>query len=205
MDSVLDYKNFEVIKTEFSRKKLRKGIRLLCVFGCGAGEVIYATKDDKVYGFGRNRFGGLGLGSLQEHITSPALNNTLSDKQIANIFCGFEHWIALTGEGRCYSWGHNHFGQLGIGTLESTQTPRLIKALKNVEVIDISCGGFYNLALSRDGLVYGWGHNQFGQLGDCSFECVTIPKLLHLEEDIASLSCGIKHSLALTVSGRVYV
>ena len=205
MDNVLDYKNFEVLKTEFIRKKFRKSIRLLCVFGCGAGEVIFATKDDNVYGFGRNRFGGLGLGTLKEHITSPTLNTTLSHKKIANIFCGFEHWIALTADGRCYSWGHNELGQLGHGSIESSQTPRLIKKLKNLEVVDISCGGFYNLVLTSDGGVYGWGHNQFGQLGDGTFESVTIPKQLYFDDEIASLSCGIKHSMALTVNGRVFV
>ena len=205
MDNVFDYNNFEVLKTELSRKKLRKAIRLLCVFGCGAGEVIFATKDDKVYGFGRNRFGGLGLGTVDEHIDSPALNQTLSDKQLSNIYCGFEHWIALTSNGRCYAWGHNDFGQLGIGTVEATQTPLLIQALKNIEVVDIGCGGFYNIALTRDGLIYGWGHNQFGQLGDGSYDSVTVPKRIDFNEKIASISCGIKHSMALTDSGRLYV
>ena len=81
---------------------------------------IYATNDDIVYGFGRNRFGGLGLGTEEDGIKEPQLNSTLSGKQIIDIFCGYEHWIALSADGQCYSWGHNQFGQLGIESPETT-------------------------------------------------------------------------------------
>ena len=205
MDQVLDYNNFEVLTNVFKDNQLRQSVRLLCVFGCGAGEAIYATNEDKVFGFGRNRFGGLGLGTVDEHILNPTLNHTLSDRQLLNIFCGFEHWIGLTASGQCYAWGHNQFGQLGIGTIEPNPTPQLVKGLKNIKVVDMSCGGFYSLALTSDGQVYGWGHNQFGQLGDGRTETITIPKHIPIDEKIRSLSCGIKHTIALTLTGRALV
>ena len=205
MDQVLHYKNFDVLKNKFDDEQLRLSVRLLCVFGCGAEEAIYATHDDNVFGFGRNRFGGLGLGTLEEHIHTPRLNPILSGIQISNIFCGFEHWIALTESGRCYAWGHNQFGQLGIGSLNETQTPQIIDFLANKYIIDVSCGGFFCLALTVEREIYGWGHNQFGQLADGSFNDRCVPIRTKIECEVQSISCGIKHSMCVSITGTVYV
>jgi alpha-tubulin suppressor-like RCC1 family protein len=154
MDQILDYKNFEILGSKLSDQQLRQKIRLLSVFGCGAAEVIYATIDDKVFGFGRNRFGGLGLGYADLEVKTPTLNTTLTNKQISNVFFGFEHWLALTRSGQCYVWGHNDFGQLGIDTTTPTATPQLVKGLAHDMIIDISCGGFHTLALNSNGQVF---------------------------------------------------
>lgn len=152
MDDILNVNNFESLATTLSDPELRREIRLLSVFGCAAAEVIYATKDDKVFGYGRNRFGGLGLG-IETEVKSPQLNRTLSGKRITNFVVGFEHWIALTATGHCYVWGHNQKGQLGIGSRDPSLTPQLIKGLAHEVVVQISCGGFHNLALTGTGQV----------------------------------------------------
>ena len=205
MDQVIDYQNYEQLREVFSDKALRRRVRLVSVFGCAAEEVIYVTNDDKVYGFGRNRFGGLGLGTDEELFNKPTLNQTLSGKQLKNFFFGFEHWMALTSRGLVYGWGHNSSGQLGIGSLEPTTSPTLIGGIAEHHVIDVSCGGFFTLALTCDGQVFGWGANQFGQLGDGSFVNTSTPKHIPFDEKIASLTCGVHHSIALTVTGRALV
>lgn len=37
--------------------------------------------------------------------------------------------------------------------------------LSNVKIVRISCGHFFNMALTDNGEVYSWGDNSVGQLG----------------------------------------
>ena len=158
----------------------------------------------KWYGYGRNRFGGLGLGHLEENKETAQLNTTLTGKSVVNIFCGYEHWIALTAGGQCYAWGHNQFGQLGIKALEETSTPRLIDALKDETVVNVSCGALHTLVLTSKGHLLGFGSNKSGQLGDGTRGCRSRPTKISLDEIPVSISSGKNHCLAITESGRLY-
>ena len=154
MDNVFNSKTFECIANTSNFDNFQNKIRLLAVFGVNGDEVIFATNEDHVYGFGRNRFGGLGLSTTEANISSDIrFNDMLSGRQIQDFVWGYEHWIALTATGRCYSWGHNNRGQLGTPALEPTTTPTLINILFNQTVVQISCGGFHSLALTNDGKV----------------------------------------------------
>ena len=209
MDSVINVNLFPPLATPLCTLSSHdchfwKRIRLLSVFGCNAQEVIFATHDDEVFGFGRNLFGSLGLGHSQENIRRPEFNATLSGKQLVSIFSGYEHYIGLTATGQCYAWGNNHFGQLGVSDIEATETPQLIQGFCGQRIVGISCGGIHTLVLTRDGQVYSFGTNKLGQLGDETKDCRWQPKKIALEERVTSVSCGKHHSLVLTSSGHVY-
>ena len=172
MDSIIDLSNLFILKPIDS---YLTDIRLLLIFGCNGEEVIFITSDDHVYGYGRNRFGGLGLGHSQENTPlqralteRPQLNNNLSGKRVVDIICGYEHWIALTANGRCYGWGHNQFGQLGVGGVDALETPKLIEGLKSETITEVCCGAGHTLALTKIGELFSFGNNKSGQLGNGS-------------------------------------
>ena len=77
------------------------------------------------------------------------------------------------------------------------------------KVISISCGGLHSLALTENGNVYSWGHNEYGQLGrNCGEENhSSYPKLIELYEEIFfdSIACGPLHSLLLSRNIDIYV
>ncbi|XP_054165961.1 RCC1 and BTB domain-containing protein 2-like [Oppia nitens] len=191
-----------------SNPTLWSSIRLVSIFGFNGTEVIYVTTDDKVYGYGPNRFGCLGIGVNDEDIKIPQLNAVLTDKEVTNLFTGFGHVLALTASGQCYSWGENTMGQLGIGTYDSpvcTPTPVVLSRTDDLQIVAISCGNRHTLALTTDGCVYGWGRNTFGAIGDQTWCWRPYPVRTAIEEPIASISCGKCHSLALSRTGRVYL
>lgn len=69
--------------------------------------------------------------------------------------CG-PHVIAFTDNGTVYSWGHNGYSELGIGSSNQCLSPTLI--LPNVfgkmtVVTEVACGTHHSLALTRDGEV----------------------------------------------------
>lgn len=110
--------------------------------------------------------------------------------KFVDVACGKEHFIALTNEGKVYSWGSgrsvklinpsfylkmSHYpficcsllsrGQLGHGSIESNEYPQEIEVLGGINIVQIACGGWHSCALSESGDVYIWGWNESGQLG----------------------------------------
>ena len=42
------------------------------------------------------------------------------------IACGHSHTLAVTDDGKLYTWGYNSYGQLGNGSKNLSQTPVVI-------------------------------------------------------------------------------
>ena len=153
-DSILDVKQIPILSSKLNEENVRKGIKLLCVFGKSGSEVIYVTNEDLVYCFGTNESGCLGLGCDSRKIGSPTLNGILSNKKLTDISCGFKHCIGITENGQCYGWGHNKYGQLGFGNNRLLTTPTIIVGLINKKVVQICCGAYHSLALTSSGKVF---------------------------------------------------
>ena len=84
-------------------------------------------------------------------------NNTNLSGIIA-IDTGGNHAAALKSDGTVWAWGDNRNGQLGNGsTKDSRDSPVLVENLLNV--VAISAGGDYTVALKSDGTVWTWGVN----------------------------------------------
>ena len=77
------------------------------------------------------------------------------------------------------------------------------------DIINVSCGsGPHVLALTKNGEVYSWGHNGYGQLGHGDTSIHTrVPSVISHglggEVVVERVSCGAYHSLALTKTGEV--
>ena len=69
------------------------------------------------------------------------------------------HVVAMTTAGELHSWGHDSYGQLGLGVLINTSQgtiPRRIRGeLEGVRVAHVACGGHHTLALTAEGQVSG--------------------------------------------------
>ncbi len=54
------------------------------------------------------------------------------------VVCGGDHTLALTSQGRVYSWGGNKWGQLGQCTHDNTCVPRVVGgALEGQRVVQV--------------------------------------------------------------------
>lgn len=68
--------------------------------------------------------------------------------------------------GHIFSWGQSRYGQLGLGMQgHSVPTPQIIQSLQGIPFAQISAGGAHSFSLTLSGAVFGWGRNNFGQLG----------------------------------------
>uniref|UniRef100_A0A8D0EUP1 Uncharacterized protein n=1 Tax=Strix occidentalis caurina TaxID=311401 RepID=A0A8D0EUP1_STROC len=59
-----------------------------------------------------------------------------------------EQLIIFTGLGEVYTWGDNDEGQLGDGTTNAIQRPRLVAALQGKKINRVACGSAHTLAWS---------------------------------------------------------
>lgn len=87
------------------------------------------------------------------------------DDTIASIYARSGAYYVLTTTGKLYSWGKNDYGQLGNGTTDDTSIPQLIEFTPDRRIIAVSVGSYHVLAIDNEGFIYGWGNNEYGQLG----------------------------------------
>jgi alpha-tubulin suppressor-like RCC1 family protein len=198
---------------------------------CGASHSMALTAAGKVYSWGKNTQGQCGHGNAEDH-TKPQMIRKLDDKVIVQISAGWEHSLALTQEGRMYSWGSGYKDTrrgvippvLGLGHSENRPSPELIASVESVKIASIACGWDHCLAVDEKGKVLSWGSGQNGKLGHSTEENVSIPCYIAAFSDdaetpegeavtvvplrkgikVVHLAGGCEHTAALTSDGEVY-
>ena len=82
-------------------------------------------------------------------------------------------------------------------------TPQKIKGLQNITAI--ASGLNFAIALDKKGQVWGWGLNDYGQIGSVVSDLTSItPRKLRGLKDIVSISAGSDFFVAADTSGRVF-
>lgn len=72
--------------------------------------------------------------------------------------------MALSRTGKLYAWGRGQDGLLGHGSFNDQLVPKVIEALENKVIVNLSLGPVHCLAQSVDGELFGWGRNDFQQI-----------------------------------------
>ena len=80
---------------------------------------------------GKGDYHRLGHGS-DDHVRWPKQVTELSGKHIVEIACGSLHCVAVSKNNDVYTWGDNDEGQLGDGTTNAIQRPKLVTALQGM-------------------------------------------------------------------------
>ena len=128
--------------------------------------MFIVTTEGKVYACGEGTNGRLGL-SHSNNVSVPRQMSALSQyvvKKVA-VHSGGKHAMALTVDGKVFSWGEGDDGKLGHCSRLSCEKPRLIEALKAKRVRDVACGSSHSAAITSSGELYTWGCGEYGRLG----------------------------------------
>jgi hypothetical protein len=83
--------------------------------GAGNEHSLFVTKEGKLMTAGYNDNGQCGVGTTQQ-VRQPTIVQALEDEEICyvHVYNGCEHTIALTKEGKVYSFGYNYRGQVSL-------------------------------------------------------------------------------------------
>ena len=164
----------------------------------GFEHYLFLSVDGRVYGFGNNFYGVLGLPEFKNYTEPQLIPGLVNIKQVS---AGHDHTLCLSFDGKVYGLGNNSDGQLGP-LRGKNSTPKRIPGLNNI--VQVSAGAGRSLCLRDDGQVYGFGVNLGGELGFGHgypiYNPALIPKLNNIKQ---VLSCQY-HSLFLTKDGQVY-
>ncbi|OQR94090.1 RCC1 and BTB domain-containing protein [Thraustotheca clavata] len=114
---------------------------------CGYYHTTALTQSGKVYTFGRNDFGQLGLGH-KYNVYKPTLVSALNDFTIVDIACGCYHTLALRDTGIVYPFGRNNHGQLGTDNNIDSSIPTYIESLRHVKVRKIAAGFYHTVCVT---------------------------------------------------------
>ncbi|HEV8501874.1 MAG TPA: Ig-like domain-containing protein [Casimicrobiaceae bacterium] len=128
----------------------------------------------------------------------------------ASISAGGDHTCGVTLEGVAYCWGDNSSGQLGNGTLANSATPVPVSGALSFAMISAgkqhSCGitGSPTIYPPAAGVVYCWGDNGSGQLGNGTTINSEVPVAVSGGNQYLSVSAGSKHSCGISAAQTLY-
>ena len=140
-----------LLKDKIKDKKIQQII-------CGEQHIYILTKSGKLFAFGNNYYGQLGLGDYIDRNVP-----TLMNKEIQQIVCGRNHTFILKNNDELFTFGYNYFGQLGLGDHGNRKTPTLLTKEKGIR--QIICGADHTFILKNNGKLFAFGFNIQGQLG----------------------------------------
>ncbi|XP_016807342.2 probable E3 ubiquitin-protein ligase HERC6 isoform X2 [Pan troglodytes] len=173
----------------------------------GERHSLLLLTNHRVLSCGDNSRGQLGRrGAQRGELPEPI--QALETLTVDLVSCGKEHSLAVCHKGRVFAWGAGSEGQLGIGEFkEISFTPKKITTLNGIKIIQVSCGHYHSLALSKDSQVFSWGKNSHGQLGlGKEFPSQASPQRVRSLEGIplAQVAAGGAHSFALSLCGTSF-
>ncbi|RHZ26993.1 hypothetical protein DYB31_010188, partial [Aphanomyces astaci] len=105
---------------------------------------------------------GVGMNDTDRRV-KPALIPVLEN--CVAVACGWDHSLAVTGDGSVYSWGSGSNGKLGHGDEDNRDVPTKIQGLNGKAILDVKAGCEHTTAITTNGEMYTWGHSDSGRLG----------------------------------------
>ncbi|NWR43511.1 RPGR regulator, partial [Regulus satrapa] len=174
------------------------------LISCGDEHTAIITGKGKLYVFGSNDWGQLGLGS-KNTVSKPTCVKALKPEKPKLAVCGRNHTLVYTEKGNVYAAGGNSEGQLGLGDTEERTTFDLISFFTNQHKIkQLSAGSYTSAAVTEDGQLFVWGDNSEGQIGLASEASVSVPCKVDIGKPVSFVSCGYYHSALITGDGELY-
>ena len=171
---------------------------------------VSLTQDNKVYSWGYDAYGMLGLGYLVTQMSAgvpvsgqlPAFNEVAADynQTYEKVYGGYNKKFLLTTDGKVYAWGDNKYNQLGLSS--SVIIPTLVNTLPPIK--QISMGSYHTLFLDVNGNVWSAGLNSQGQLGLGNTVSPTIPTKIPSLSNVKYIGTGSYSSYAILENGDLY-
>ncbi|KAM4596312.1 putative E3 ubiquitin-protein ligase HERC1 isoform 7-T7 [Fundulus diaphanus] len=167
---------------------------------CGLNHTLVVSADGTmVWAFGDGDYGKLGLGNSTAK-SSPQKVDVLCGLGIKKVACGTQFSVALTKDGKVYTFGQDRLIGLPEGRARNHNRPQQVPSLSGIHIQDVAVGAEHTLVLSSTGDVYAWGSNSEGQLGLGHTNHVREPTLVAALQgkNINQISAGRCHSAAWT-------
>jgi alpha-tubulin suppressor-like RCC1 family protein len=139
----------------------------------GYNHVCAVTTAKRAYCWGNNSTGRLGDGTTTARTTPTAVSAVtgFTTSNVSSVSTHNSATCAVTTAGGVFCWGSNTNGQLGDGTTTSRSVPTaavgLSSGVASVSLHGVAlAAGQNSCAVKTTGVVFCWGYNGTGQVGD---------------------------------------
>ena len=167
-----------------------------CQVSAGRTHSLGVRTNGTAWSWGNNSCGVLGDDSVVNKCSPVSVVGGFTDWY--QVSAGRCHSLGVRQNGTAWAWGHGATGRLGDNTVTDKSSP--------VSVV----GGFtdwcqvsaslqcHSSGIRQNGTAWGWGHNGYGQLGDCTTVSKSSPvSVVGGFTDWSCVSAGRNHSLAI--------
>ncbi len=183
----------------------------------GKNHTVLLRTDGSVVTWGANGYGQLGVGhtgAVLGYVEPLDSNGVDKLTGIISVSIGENHTAVVKKDGTVLSWGLNSSGQLGNGNnTNQSKATYVIDEHGNrlTDIVKVACGTNFTLALRKDGTVWAWGNNKYGQLGNNTFKNSNVAVQVKdttgkgYLRDVADISASEINGAILTHTKEVYV
>lgn len=155
-------------------------------------------QNGSLWGWGKNDSGQLGQFNVTNY-SSPVQILPAKTTGWLSVGCGSSHAAAVNVDGTLWCWGSNSYGQLGTNNTTDRSSPAQT-IISGQDWAEVTCGENYTLALKKDGTIWGFGLNNYGQYGDTTQTSQSMPVLVAAGQAYwHAVSAGGQFAAALTV------
>jgi len=169
-----------------------------------ASNSVTPTLSLALYAWGYNAQGQLGLSNTTNY-SSPKQVGALTTWLLG--FGANYHTLATTKAGAMYAWGGNDNGQLGLNNRTNYSSPKQIGGLTTWAFVGGSKEQPYSntsFGIKTDGTLWGWGRNEFGQLGLNNRTYYSSPKQVGSLTTWLQTSSSYASTLAVKTDGTLW-
>jgi len=143
------------------------------------------------------------LGQLGDCTCFPRSSPTQIPGSWSSVGAGGQHTLATKSDGTLWSWGSNLYGQLGdncaAGNIPRSSPVQIPGTNWNKLV-----GGYYSsYATTITGSLYGWGYNDYGQVGDNTVQPRSSPTQIP-GSNWCEIGSGFYHALSIKSDGTMW-
>mmetsp|Transcript_92426 Transcript_92426/g.198139 ORF Transcript_92426/g.198139 Transcript_92426/m.198139 type:complete len:550 (+) Transcript_92426:74-1723(+) len=185
----------------------------ICQISVGKEHAMALGEGGRLFTWGKNDFGQLGTGD-EENRALPVYTELPYETYIAQVACGGNFTLGLTKRGELWSWGRfqaSNFPRLFTDTWCNGYESKGEMGLKGVKLAQVRAGDQHMGVLSKEGKLFTWGYNDFGQLGwglhgegRVGQQKPNQVKGQIEGEQIIDFACGGGHTICCTKSCRVF-
>lgn len=164
-----------------------------------------AATDVGVQCWGSGLYGKLGNGTAVVSSTIPVAVSSINEP-MRDVATGSVHTCAVSMAGGVQCWGLNDTGRLGVSGIASSTVPVDVPGVDNIVAIaaDSSLSNGHTCALNAAGVVFCWGFNLHGELGDGTTTDAYGPvAVVGLAGPAQAIALGLGRSCALLTDGRI--
>jgi alpha-tubulin suppressor-like RCC1 family protein len=179
----------------------------LVAISAGGEHTCALSNTGAAYCWGADGSGQLGDGGSNTDALAPVA--VASGAVLRQVTAGAEHTCALSDAGAAYCWGAGGNGRLGDGTSTERQSPVAVTMAGGTVLAMVSAGTGHTCAFSTASVVYCWGANGAGQLGDGTTTDRPAPVATDATGelsgvDLAGIATGTVHSCVLSTDDQSY-